>query len=205
MSTAHWRIGTHEVGVCQPPQVSTVPTSTPTSTPTSSEDAHAEVEKRMDEVLPTPRPLHRLRTAREQQGVSIRTAARYLGISVEAARAQELETADLSLTTLIRWQQLLEVPIANLLVDLDGPLSEPVLKRARMLKLMKTAGAIVQQAESAQVSRLANMMIDQLIEIMPELEGVSPWHVVGQRRTLDEYGRVAERTLPDGLFTDPGC
>jgi len=209
MSTAHWRFGTDEVGLCPPHQVSTIPAPV---TEAQDEDASATDECPAtddyvagDDWTATPRPLHRLRTTREQQGVSIRTAARHLGITMEEARAQECETADLSLTMLHRWQQLLEVPIANLLVDLDGPLSEPVLKRARMLKLMKTAGAIVQQSDSARVLRLANMLVDQLVEIMPELKDVSPWHVVGQRRSLDEYGRAVERTLPDTLFLDPGC
>ena len=214
MSTAQWKIGTNEVGLCPPHQVSAIPTP---AEPTLAEEGQNEDASATDDCpatddcaaagdsAPTPRPLHRLQTARTQQGVSIRTVARHLGITIEEARAQEHETADLSLATLHRWQQLLEVPIANLLVDLDGPLSEPVLKRARMLKLMKTAGAIVQQANSARVSRLANMLVDQLVEIMPELKDVSPWHVVGQRRSLDEYGRAAERTLPDTLFLDPGC
>ena len=42
----------------------------------------------------------------------------------------------------------------------------------------------------------------QLVELMPELEGVSAWHAVGQRRTLDEVGRVAERRMPDHLFAE---
>jgi hypothetical protein len=32
---------------------------------------------------------------------------------------------------------------------------------------------------------------------MPELEHVSPWHEVGQRRGLDEYGVVVDRRLAD--------
>ncbi len=198
MSTAHWRLSMNEVGMCQP--------ATATDLNTSEEKSVAADDSNPgDEVVPTSRPLHRVREAREQQGVSLRSASRHLGVSIEEVRAQEHELSNLSLTALYRGQQLLDVPIANLLVDVEGPLSEPVLKRARMLKLMKTAGAIAQQTHSAPVSRLASMLVDQLIEIMPELQGVSPWHVVGQRRTMDEYGRAAERTLPDSLFVDPGC
>ncbi|MEE9602531.1 MAG: hypothetical protein V3V75_04445, partial [Thermoguttaceae bacterium] len=112
-------------------------------------------------------------------------------IKVEQARIQEDESYDLSLEELYKWQRALEVPVANLLVDLDGPLSEPVLKRARMLKLMKTAASILQNPGSQPVKRLAHMMCDQLVEIMPELEDVSPWHTVGETRTLDDLGRVA--------------
>ena len=33
-----------------------------------------------------------------------------------------------------------------------------------------------------------------------ELVDVSPWHTVGQRRTLEDYGRVVERQLPDDVL-----
>ena len=112
MSTAHWRIGTDEVGLCPPHQVSTIPTPAKEA---RDEDASATDEcPATDDWAATPRPLHRLRTARVQQGVSIRTAAHHLGMTMEEIRAQEHETSDLSLTSLHRWQQLLEVPIAIL-------------------------------------------------------------------------------------------
>jgi len=44
------------------------------------------------------------------------------------------------------------------------------------------------------------MLAEQLIEVMPELRGVGPWHSVGQRRSLDEWGRIAEQTLPDDVL-----
>ena len=35
---------------------------------------------------------------------------------------------------------------------------------------------------------------------MPELEDVSPWHDYGQRRSLDEFGRIADRPVSDDIF-----
>ena len=149
------------------------------------------------------RPLHRIRSAREQQGISIRTAARRLNVVVEQAREEE-ESSDMLLTTLYRWQQALEVPVSQLLVDLDSCLSSSVQKRARLLRLMKTAGAIVENAKTPPLKRLAKRVISQLVEIMPELKEVSPWHSVGQRRTRNEVGRIAEQTIPDALFFEHG-
>jgi hypothetical protein len=60
---------------------------------------------------------------------------------------------------------------------------------------MKTAAAIRERAGNHPVSRLAQMLIEQLLELMPELKDVGPWHSVGQRRSLDEYGRAAELGL----------
>ena len=144
--------------------------------------------------------LHRLAAVRRQQGISQRNIARRLNIDIATVRQQEEETTDLPLSTLYQWQRILEVPIAELLVDSNAPLSPPVFERARMVKVMKTVAAIAEKAETPSMKRLLQMLINQLLEIMPELTDVAPWHTVGQRRTLDEYGRVVERQLPDDMF-----
>src|SRR5262249_31481546 len=123
-----------------------------------------------------------------------------LNVDLATVRQQEDETADLPLSVLHMWQQVLEVPIAELLVDNDGPLSAPVLERARMVKVMKTVAAIVEKARSPSIKRLLQMLCNELVEIMPELNDVAPWHSIGQRRTLDEYGRAVERQMPDDMF-----
>jgi transcriptional regulator with XRE-family HTH domain len=146
--------------------------------------------------------LHRIRTVRQQQGISLRCAARRLKLSVEQVTNLEKGTSDMPLSMLYEWQNLLDVPLAELLVDGDGPLSEPVLKRARLVRLMKTAAAIHEMASSDPLKRMSRMLVDQLIEMMPELREVSPWHAIGQRRTADEVGRIAEQPLPDSLFGD---
>ena len=43
-------------------------------------------------------------------------------------------------------------------------------------------------------------LIGQILEMMPELEDITPWHTVGQRRTLNDVGRTARETMPDDLF-----
>ena len=78
----------------------------------------------------------------------------------------------------------------SLLVEADEPLSRPVMERARMVRLMKTAAALLEAAPTAPVRRMAENLVEQLNEIMPELKEVSAWHSVGQRRSLDEYGRI---------------
>jgi hypothetical protein len=147
--------------------------------------------------------LHRVKTVRRQQGVSLRTAARQLGFNIRDVRRQEDEANDLRLSELYNWQAALGVPLLDLLVDPGTSLSRPVLERARMVRLMKTALTIQQRPATPQVRRLTQMLVEQLIEIMPELAEVSPWHSVGQRRTLDEFGRISEHRLPDDFFQSP--
>lgn len=144
--------------------------------------------------------LHRIRTVRLQQGVSLRTAARHMKTDVRQIRLQEQEATDLRISDLHKWQKALDVPITDLLEETDAPLSRPVMERARMIRLMKTAAAIQERAEATGIQRMAEMLVDQLVEIMPELSDVSPWHDFGQRRSLDEYGRVVDRRLSDDLL-----
>ena len=159
---------------------------------------------KLHDEYPCPeKKLHRVATVREQQGVSLRSAARQLGSDVRELRHQESETTDLRLSELLEWQRVLEVPTIDLLVDPGTPLSRPVLERARLLRLMKTVMAIREQATSGQIKRLAQTMVGQLVEIMPELSDVGPWHSVGQRRSLDEYGVAAERSISEDFFHRP--
>lgn len=148
----------------------------------------------------TPRPLHRVGTVRRLQGISRRTVARHLKMDVNQVKQQERETSDMPLSRLYDWQQLLDVPIAELLVEAGDPLSAPVLKRAQLVRVMKTALAIHETTEEISVRRMAQTLVDQLTEIMPELKGVGPWHAVGERRRRDEYGVAAERRLSDDVF-----
>ncbi|MBC8871855.1 MAG: helix-turn-helix transcriptional regulator [Planctomycetes bacterium] len=147
--------------------------------------------------------LHRIRTVREEQGMSLRTAARQVGSNVTDAKDQEDETSDLRLSELYRWQAALAVPLSDLLQDPGTPLSRPVLERARMVRVMKTASAILELAPTVRVRRLAQMLVDQLVELMPELEEIGPWHSVGQRRNMDDYGRIVERRVSDELLQTP--
>jgi len=147
-------------------------------------------------------PHHRIATVRIEQGISLRTAARQMGLSIREVRRQENPATDLSLSELFRWQRLLDVPVEDLLLDPQASLSRPVMARAQLVRLMKTASAMLEQSESPGLRRMIETMIEQLVEIMPELEKINAWHSVGQRRRLDEYGRAADRQLSDAVFTD---
>ena len=45
------------------------------------------------------------------------------------------------------------------------------------------------------MSALADTLVSQLVDLMPELEGLSAWPQYGQRRGAEEAGRVAERPM----------
>jgi transcriptional regulator with XRE-family HTH domain len=151
---------------------------------------------------PTSAKFHRIDEVRQEQGVSLRSVARKLNKPIQEVRAQEQSSSDLKISDLLDWQKVLDVPLADLLTDDQGPLSGPVSNRASMLRVMKTAKAILESAKQSSTQRLASMLVEQLVQIMPELEEVSAWHTVGQRRTQNEVGRVIERSIPDSFFSD---
>jgi transcriptional regulator with XRE-family HTH domain len=141
------------------------------------------------------RSFHRLAELRRCQGVSRRKLARLMHTDVATIKQQEQPTSDLLLSTLYAWQEVLDAPIGELLVEPDRPLSPAVLQRARMIRLMKTARAILERTRQTSIRCMAQMLIEQLCEIMPELRAVSPWHAVGHRRGRDELGQAAYRPI----------
>ena len=143
---------------------------------------------------------HRIADVRRQQGVTLRNVARRLGVPLPVVRRQEQSDCDMRLSELLRWQEVLEVPVAELLVEGDGQLSGPVLARSRMVKLMKTAAAIRERSRDPSITQMVAMLVEQILEIMPELADVTPWHTVGQRRTRDELGRTAQMVVPEETF-----
>ena len=147
-------------------------------------------------------PLHRLGEARRQEDISRRTVARRLGITEQDVRWQECNTTDLPLSVLHKWAKVLGRPVAELVAEPDDSLATPLYNRASLVRVMKTAVAILEQTRDPRTKRLAQTMVDQLIEIMPELHGINAWHAVGKRRRLDELGIAAERRLSDEIFLD---
>src|SRR5689334_22890897 len=144
--------------------------------------------------------LQQLGSARRRQGLSVRCVAQRLGRTVSEVRAQEEEQADLLVSDLYRWQAALEVPVGELLQEPEDSLSPMVSMRAQLLKVMKTAMAMRRQARCEAERRLARLLTEQLLEIMPELKEVSGWPAVGHRRRADEMGRIGENPISDDFL-----
>jgi transcriptional regulator with XRE-family HTH domain len=148
------------------------------------------------------KPLQRVAAVRRQQGISRRTLARRMNIDLSCIREQEDESYDMSLSQLYEWQKALEVPVAELLTDANDDLAVNIQQRAQLVRLMKSALAIKENTRQDSIRRMIQTLIEQLLEIMPELSGVGPWHAVGKRRRLDELGSAAERVMSESVFID---
>jgi len=147
---------------------------------------------------------HRLAEVRRQQGISHRTVARRLDTSVSQVKMEERETTDLPLSRLYQWQEALEVPIEELLVEANDGLSSGIQEREQLVRVMKTVLAILERTNQKSIKRMGETLVGQLLELMPELKDIGPWHTVGRRRRRDELGVAAHRRLAEELFVDRG-
>lgn len=177
------------------PSEQTQPSATQQSAPlrqdptTPKSDERSVVRFQMSAKRRCSKKLHRVAEVRASQGVSERTMCRRLNIDVKQLRAIEDPTFDLSLSELAIIREALEVPFADLLVENDT-LSRPVQERAQMLKIMKTVVSIKECKLPPRAARLAQMLCEQMIEIMPELAEVGGWPEFGSRRGSDSVARI---------------
>lgn len=117
-----------------------------------------------------------------------------MGIDVRSYRTLECASTDLTLSELVAVQKALEVPLIDLLEDSDS-LSRPVQERAKLVKTMKTAVAIRETKAGGRVGKLAQMLCNQLIDLMPELSEVSGWPQFGARRGDSAIGKALAQPI----------
>jgi transcriptional regulator with XRE-family HTH domain len=144
---------------------------------------------------------HRLAAVRRLQGVSRRTLARRMNVELAEVRRQEDQSSDLPLSVLYQWQKALDVPMAELLVESNDEISRPLMHRAQLVRLMKTALALLAEADVKSSRVAAKSLVKELVDVMPELHNVTAWNAVGKRRRRDDVGVAALRSLSDDVFT----
>ena len=173
--------------------------------PVTQPSAHAEDEPSENELddeaalskaasASVPKNLQRVAAAREQQGFSLRTISRRTGIDLRTLRSHELPTTDLKLSELRAWQMALEVPLVDLIEDDLQPLSSPVRDRAMLVRIMKTVVAIKEAGGSPRIQRLADMLFEQMVSLMPELTEIGAWPQHGGRRSSGS-SRIVEQQV----------
>ncbi len=152
--------------------------------------------------LDSGRPLHRLAEVRRQEGLKLRTIARRLGIPVAKVLEQERPATDLRLSDLYRWQDALGVPVSELLEESGYGLSRQTKLRATLVRIIKTVRSIQESARQRSIRRMGQTLAEELIEIMPELEGIVAWPKDGQKRGAGEPGQAYVRGIGFDVFYD---
>ncbi|MFN7843827.1 MAG: helix-turn-helix domain-containing protein [Pirellula sp.] len=141
------------------------------------------------------RALHRIAEVREQQGLSLQSLSRRMGLDVRELKQQEQSDSNLTLRELYCWQKALDVPVQHLLCEEEDGLSETTQTRAALVKLMKTVVALTEVATAPRVVRLTTMLREQMIDMMPELAEIGGWPNYGSRRPTDQLGRIGENPI----------
>lgn len=157
----------------------------------------------MEESAAKHRPLHRLGTVRRARKLSLDDVARQLQLPPEEAQRQEQATSDLSLSHLYRWQKALKVPVAELLVEGQESLGLPSVKPDALAQALQVALTILGQTKQPGIRRMAHTLVDQLVELSPELKRVAEAHTAGQAHRFDEQGRAQKGALPVDFFLEP--
>ncbi len=146
--------------------------------------------------------LHRIREVRIAEGCSLGMVARRMNKEASILRNQELENTDLTLTDLYRWQAALNVPVHELLIEPERTLAEPIRTRASIIRMATTAKAILQTSTVRVTRCLAQDLLHQLIDMMPELKDLLPdlnyrrsWRELNTRGNSQSLGRTAERII----------
>lgn len=138
------------------------------------------------------RPLHFIASTLRRQNATLAGCARRLGISPSEAAAQIRPDADLSLSQLYAWRAVLDVPTSELL-PLDDLVPDPIRNRALLLRIMKTARQLQDLSRASRLESAVASLVDQLIELMPELAEVPAWPTVGQSRAPRDLGGATRR------------
>lgn len=148
------------------------------------------------------RALHRIKQVRLAEGVSLPMVARRMNKDTSVLRTQEQEDTDLTLTELYCWQAALNVPLRELFVEPECVLSEPIRTRASLIRMAATAKAILNTSTTRVTRCLAQELLHQLIEMMPELESLLPklkyrrsCRELNAMGTSQSLGRTAERII----------
>jgi hypothetical protein len=118
-------------------------------------------------------------------------------------RAQEDPSCDLPLTAVYRWQQALNVPAAEILVEPDDRLSAPVNIRARLLRMMKTVITILEEPQPDRTCNLLENLKNDILAVMPEVEHIDRWHGSGGPRDSEDIAAAVLRQVNEELLRDP--
>ncbi|GHT27652.1 hypothetical protein FACS18942_07240 [Planctomycetales bacterium] len=136
---------------------------------------------------------HRLAEIRDRQMISLSAVAEHLAVSVAEVRRQENPETDLHLSQLYLWRDILETSVGELIIEPEDIPSNPIRTRCQLVKVMKTARSIFEGTKEKGTEILANQLIEELTELMPELADVAAWPTVGQSREPKSPGQAVLR------------
>lgn len=144
-------------------------------------------------------PNHRLQEARIRAGVTLRALSSRTGIPLRRLQRQEASN-DVSLNDLLRWQEALGVPLAELVDGPNDELAEMNRVRAGLVKIMRSVRSLQQTKLSEPQEAFVENLQTTLQTLMPELDAVRSWPVYGERRSTRSLPRIESNVISTAVW-----
>lgn len=145
--------------------------------------------------------LNRIREVRRREGMSLRTVASQLHTTLPMARKFDDPESDLYLSDVHRMADVLGVPAAELVDDVDA--DEAVRLRGTMIRVMRSVNTLLSKLPPQKSAhRIASFIRQEIIAAMPEAASDAGLPEIGHRRTTDELGQCAVNPIPVGDYVE---
>lgn len=130
-------------------------------------------------------------------GKSVRSAAKKMELDKKEISRQIKPECPITLAQLFRWAEYLDTPVVELICDPDDEMDPRVAMKATLIRAMKAVNSL-EEVSDQRATRLIQYLKEQLLDIMPELEGVKAFPIVGQRKNKEDLARIEEEQIQDG-------
>lgn len=147
--------------------------------------------------------LNRIREVRRREGMSLRTFAQQMQTTRLMALEYEHPEADLKLSDIHRMAEVLQVPAAELVDDVDA--GEAARLRGAMIRVMRSVNTLLSKLNPDKPAhRIASFIREEIVAAMPEANCSDQLPEIGTRRTLDEPSARDEQAIPIRDYLDDG-
>ncbi|MDZ4780815.1 MAG: hypothetical protein SGJ19_11225 [Planctomycetia bacterium] len=144
---------------------------------------------------PSRRTFHHIRETRIRERISLRTAAKRLGLTTAEAGRHEAPERDLLLSEVHAWSEALRVPPNELAFGVSDDQDAEVAARAGMVKIARLLHRLQTRVPHCGLRKRAAAMLNEIIEAMPEVQALSESWTQKRRTRAEQFMNC--RTLSD--------
>lgn len=150
---------------------------------------------------------HHIREIRTRKGISLDYCAEKIGISLAAARKQEKPTSNLNISQLIKWMDVLNVQLSEILGQEVDDLDDPIFHLEELLNVRKLAKSIHMGTREENTHYVAENLITVLDNLILDSKDVAGGDNIGQaqkdrRRAAETPEKKAETKKSGETFHD---
>lgn len=162
------------------------------------------ISKKPDPGSPPPqKQWNRIAQLRKEERLTLETCAKRMGISLDEARQQEDPCADLTMSQIEAWSNVLNVNY-QLIFQTEQPI-DPIADRAFLLRLTKSIAQLLEQVSQEpfsikKIRFIAQSLDGQRREYLPEYDDITPWPEYGKSHEDKDNGVAAYRRFDSSVL-----